>query len=195
MAVPIPGGIEPKHLADIREIMESILANLEKFKAKQVNLRLNKSAVEEYLPYFIDWVGGQELKRDRNEKELDPGLFRFGDNVPSVVYNDTLNAAPKTLIDRDWGTQGIGEKQADSKVLAQKAKLTYQKFIGIIAKDEKNKTRCVGTLTAGFKDKPNDSEAVKIDEEMKKIASWPSFPESNLVTWIQDNLVLGGPVK
>jgi hypothetical protein len=194
MAVPIPGGIEPKHLADIREIMENILCDLEKFQAKQVNLRLNRSEKEEYLPYFIDWVGVKGLVSVRSSAELDPGLFRFGDNVPSVVYNATVDAAPKTLVDRDW-TQGIGEKQADSKVLAQKAKLTYQKFIGIIAKDGKNKTRCVGTLTAGFKNKPNDSEAAKIDEEMKKIASWPSFPESKLVTWIQDNLVLGGPVK
>ena len=57
MPVRIPGGIEPRHLAEIREIMEKCLGVLNKFKVMQVNLRLNKSGTEDKLPYFIDWVG------------------------------------------------------------------------------------------------------------------------------------------
>jgi hypothetical protein len=194
MAVLIPGGIEPKHLAEVREIMRAVLADLNKLNAKQVNLRLNKSEETDYQPYFIDWVGVEELIRLRSEAELDPGLFRFGDNVSSAVYNEAVAAAPKALVGRDWGKDGIGEKHAESKALAQKAKLKYQRFIGILVKDGKN-NRCVGTLTAGFETKPNDGDVGKIDEAMKKIASWPSFPESKLASWIRDNLVLGGPVK
>lgn len=196
MAVRIPGGIEPRHLAEIREITEKCLNALNKFNVMQVNLRLNKSGTEDKLPYFIDWVGVQAvldiLKRD--ERELDPGLLRFGDDTPSEVNREALDGAPNTIINRDW-TKGMAEKRPQSRVLAQKAGVMYQKIIGIIA-DEKNgsvtKKRCVGTFTAGLAKKPDDVMEKQIDEELKEIATSPASP---LVIWIKANLVLGGPLK
>ena len=199
MPVRIPGGIEPRHLAEIREIMEKCLGVLNKFKVMQVNLRLNKSGTEDKLPYFIDWVGVQKvleiLKRD--ERELDPGLLRFGDDTPSEVNKEALDGSPNTVINRDW-TKGMSEKRPQSRVLAQKAGVMYQKIIGIIAeekndKDESNtKKRCVGTFTAGFLKKPDDVTEKQIDEDLKEIATSPVSP---LVIWIKANLVLGGPFK
>jgi hypothetical protein len=195
MSVKIPSGIEPKHLAQIREIMEERLRHLnEKFKAMQINLRLNKSGTDDKLPYFIDWVGVEDvldiLKRD--ERELDPGLLRFGDDTPSQVNQEALDGAPNTVINRDW-TKGMSEKRPESKVLAPKAGVTYQKIIGIIADDKSiNKKRCVGTFTAGFLKKPDDAREKQIDEELKDIATSPASP---LVKWIEDNLVVGGPLK
>jgi hypothetical protein len=199
MPVRIPGGIEPRHLAEIREIMEKCLGVLNKFKVMQVNLRLNKSGTEDKLPYFIDWVGVQKvleiLKRD--ERELDPGLLRFGDDTPSEVNKEALDGSPSTVINRDW-TKGMSEKRPQSRVLAQKAGVMYQKIIGIIAeekndKDESStKKRCVGTFTAGFVKKPDDATEKQIDEDLKEIATSPASP---LVIWIKANLVLGGPFK
>jgi hypothetical protein len=197
MAVNIPGGIEPKHLADIRKIMEELLRFLnEKFEVMQINLRLNRSGTVDRLPYFIDWVGVKEvlniLKRD--ERELDPGLFRFGDDTPSEVNREALDGAPNTIIERNWKIRGIAEKRPGSKVLAQKAHVMYQKVIGIIAVDKTiNLKRCVGTFTAGLRERPDDT--TQLDQELKKIAGWTLPPDSPLVKWIEDNLVLGGPIK
>jgi hypothetical protein len=192
--VKIPGGIEPKHLAQIREIMESHLESLnKKFNVMQINLRLNRSETQERAPYFIDWVGVEEVLKiiKRDERELDPGLLRFGDNTPSEVNREALDGVPNTVINRDW-TQGMSEKRPESKVLAQKARVMYQKVIGIIANDESvNKNRCVGTFTAGFKT-PDDSKQKQIDDALREIATSSASP---LVNWIQTNLVLGGPFK
>jgi len=182
--ISIPGGIEPKHLAEIRQIMEDNLTSLnDQFKVMQIDLRLNRSVTSERLPYFIDWVGVKEtlsfLKRD--EKDLDPGLFRFGDDTPSDVNKEAVDGA-------------LTEKRPGSKALAQKAQVTYQKFIGIIAFDSDpnvNSNRCVGTFTAGFKQKPNNNG---VDKELERIAGWTKST-SDLVEWIQDNLILGGPLK
>ncbi len=195
--IPIPGGIEPKHLAEIRQIMEDNLTSLnDQFKVMQIDLRLNRSVTSERLPYFIDWVGVKEtlsfLKRD--EKDLDPGLFRFGDDTPSDVNKEAVDGAPSKIIDRDWKTKGLTEKRPGSKALAQKAQVTYQKFIGIIAFDSDpnvNSNRCIGTFTAGFKQKPNNNG---VDKELERIAGWTKST-SDLVEWIQDNLILGGPLK
>jgi hypothetical protein len=197
MPVRIPGGIEPRHLAQVREIMEDCLRGLSKFEVMQVNLRLNKSGTEERLPYFIDWVGVEDviriLKRDET-RDIDPGLLRFGDNTPSLVNQEALDGALKTIINKDWKTRGFSEKRPESRVLAQKANVMYQKIIGIIAKDQsESKTRCVGTFTAGLKEEPK--ETAKIDEELKRIAGWTTPPASELVRWIEQNLVLGGPFK
>lgn len=196
MAVRIPGGIEPRHLAEIREIMEKCLGDLYKFRVMQVNLRLNKSGTEDKFPYFIDWVAVQAvldiLKRD--ERELDPGLLRFGDDTPSEVNREALDGAPNTIINRDW-TKGMAEKRPRSRVLAQKAGVMYQKIIGIIVEEENGsitKKRCVGTFTAGLVKKPDDLMEKQIDEELKEIATSPASP---LVIWIKANLVLGGPFK
>jgi hypothetical protein len=196
MPVEIPRGIEPKHLAHVREIMEENLTNLHKsFDVMQMNLRLNKSGTTERLPYFIDWVGIEEvldiLKHD--ETELDPGLYRFGDHTPSLINEQAVAGALKQVINKDWKAAGLREKRPESKVLAQKAGVMYQKIIGILAMDEKKQRRCVGTLTAGFAGPPHD--AGKIDEELAKLAGWTYPRASRLVDWIETNLVVGGPFK
>lgn len=198
MKVTIPNGIEPKHLAAIRDIMGCILNDdlQPKFDVKQINLRLHKSRSDDRLPYFIDWVGVDDVMKilKRDETDIDPGLFRFGDSVPSKVNQEAVDGAPNIIIDRDWTQpQSLNEKRPESRLLAQKVNVMYQKVLGIIAfDDEKKQNRCVGTFTAGFLRAPGNADDV--NKELKQIAGWTGG-QSELVRWIQDNLVLGGPAK
>jgi hypothetical protein len=196
--VSIPNGIGPEHLAGIRHRLRGIL---KKFKdidkeVRQVNLRLNESGAVEKLPVFIDWVGDSEVMIVReNDRHIDPGLHRFGDRIPSKVYVETIDkSVDRTGIpERNWlDPDTLKEKRPESQLLAPKWGATYQKFIGIIA-DQNNQRRCVGTLTVGFSARPEGEKLKRVETEMRRLASWDHDDKSDLVRYIEETFILGGP--
>lgn len=194
----IKAGINVKELGnrwkDIREITQTILKEFEGLGAKQVNWRLNESGIGNKSPVFIDWLAVKDIT-DRLAKKSgvkDYGVYRLGDPLPSNVYNEALDRAGKDIVERDWGCdQLLEEKRVESRLLVQKAGLMYQRFIGIIAEQEGSR-RGAGLLTVSFEKKPSILEAV--NAKMKQWASWPGNSKSGLVKYIEQNIVLGGPV-
>ena len=183
----------------IRKVTEQMLSEFSSLEAGQVNLRLNRSNTNKLLPVFIDWLGidnvsGELVKKSGVQgKKTDWGYYRLGDGVFSKVYDEAVTNVLKQIVEREWSEKALTEeKKVESQRLVQKAGLNYQKFIGIIA-GEKGKPRCVGTLTVSFQKKPSSEKLAQIDEKMKKWASWPANPKSNLVETIENNFVLGGP--
>jgi hypothetical protein len=180
---------------DIRKQTMSILNSLSSsVGARQVNWRLNVSGKVEPLPVFMDWVGTETVNRTlagkNGVKIPDLGERRLGDGVSSMVYNQGLVST--AIVERDWNCDLLlSEKKVDSQLLVWKAGLMHQRFIKIIAQEPGQQRRCVGLLTVSFEGKPSNTTAV--DEEMKKLASWPNYPKSTFVKYIEDNFVLGGP--
>jgi hypothetical protein len=184
----------------LRQVTQTVLEELERFGAKQVNLRLNESGQRDKRPVFIDWVAVRGVT-DRLAKKSgisDYGEYRFGDSVPSKVYSQALDEAGRKVIERDWDWQRLcKEKRVESRLLVQKAGLMHQKFIGIIA-EQAGKRRCVGTLTVSFAKRPRQEHDVK--PKMKQWAAWPKnlkskeCIKSRLVKYIENHIALGGPV-
>jgi hypothetical protein len=189
----------------IRKRMEEILKELadQNLGAKQINLRLNRSGEDEKKPYFIDWYATKEIV-ERLEKKA--GKFedirrnRFGDDEPAAIYDEAVDKAPKAKAERDWLADCgklVQEKKVGSKLLAPKVGLMYQRFIGIIADDQKRQRRCVGTIGVGFETKPDKDALAKVDKTLEKWASWPPNEPSLLVKDMVNvvGLSFGGPKK
>jgi hypothetical protein len=184
----------------VRSITESVLEDLKPLGAKQVNLRLNKSGDPGKHPFFIDWVAVKTVtdKLIKRSGVKDYGKYRFGDPIPSKVYEETLDKVRERLIvERDWNWNRLfREKRVESRLLVQKAGLMHQRLIGIIA-EQRGTRRCVGTLTVSFKSKPGKPRDV--NAKMKQWASWPKSVnskeclKSKLVEYIEEHVVLGGP--
>ena len=183
----------------MRSITRSVLAEFRPLGAKQVNLRLNASGTKNKLPVFIDWVAVKEVTDTLTKKSgiKDYGEYRFGDPIPSKVYDEAVNKVGKGIVRRDWKcNQLLREKRVQSRLLVQKAGLMYQQFIGIIA-EQGDRRRCVGILTVSFRRKPRKLNDV--DAKMREWASWPKnlrpkgYTKSKLVEYIEERVVLGGP--
>jgi hypothetical protein len=194
------------HLDDLmwqglRERTQGILKDFRTHGARQVNLRLNESEQEQTRPVFIDWVALPSVtaRIARRSLESDIGKYRLGEGTPSQVYKEGVALAGKKIIERDWKCkQLLREKRVESKLAVQKAGLMYQKFIGIIGGDP-GKWRCVGLLTVSFEKKPKGVNLVKVEEKMKRLASWPDKPKSDpvksdFVKYLEEVFVLGGPL-
>src|SRR5258706_5457096 len=119
----------------IRSLTETVLEDLRRLGAKQLNLRLNESNSEEKRPVFIDWIAVKQIS-DRLAKKCrvnDYGEYRLGDTIPSRVYEEALAGAGKRLVERNWKSDKLfKEKRVESRLMVQKAGLMYQKFIAII---------------------------------------------------------------
>jgi len=180
----------------IRAVMIKVLEDFRGLGALQVNLRLNASKKEDKLPVFIDWLGADSVVNKLVAQsgipgaKKDWGLYRLGDGLFSTVYVEAVDNVLKKIVEREWTPETLKkEKKTESQLLIQKASLSYQKFIGIVAG---SKRRCVGTLTVSFEKKPIE-KLPDIDDKMKQWASWSPEAKSELVRKIESNFVLGGP--
>ena len=194
------------HLDDLtwqglRDRTQGILKQFRTHGARQVNWRLNESEQEQTRPVFIDWVALPSVtaRIARRTLESDMGKYRLGEGTPSKVYEQGVALAGKKIIERDWNCKELlREKRVESKLAVQKAGLMYQRFIGIIGGDRGN-WRCVGLLTVSFEKKPKRAELGKVEEKMKRLASWPEKPKSDpvksdFVQYLEKVFVLGGPL-
>jgi hypothetical protein len=191
----IPKDLKPTpHLDEIRKRMEMFRDDLKSFGVVQVNLRLNQSATDMNIPFFIDWVGTPETRSTLSGQGLTLAQsgHRFGDPIRSAVYDEAVGPTPK-IIERDWCTPGkLKEKAAQSQLLAQRAGAMYQIFIGIKAAQD-GQSRCVGLLTAGFPQKIDASKKKQLEDKLKEWAGW-TRTQKELVNYLVDNCSLGGPI-
>ncbi len=193
--VPIPTGIGLAHLTEIRDHMTRILKQFEPLGAIQANLRLNQSDRKDPAPIFIDWVGNTQAFSILTENHIDPGLYRFGENHPTEIYQETLEAAPERIPHRDWKNRNhLSKKTQYAKMLAPKVGAWYQKFIGILATDPEGQDRCIGTLTVGFSQEPDRKTREKIEEKMKEWASWHPESKSPLSEYLEKTFKVGGRI-
>jgi len=190
----IPKDMKPQpHLGEIRKHMELFLKELKPFGVIHVNLRLNQSAIDDRVPFFVDWVGTDDARSTLSNRGLPRAQSgdRFGDPIRSAVYEEAVGPTPK-IIDRDWCEPGkLKEKTAHSQLLGPRAGAMYQMFIGIKAVEQGGGSRrCIGLLTAGF---PNAKNKKQVQPIMEQWAGWTST-QKPLVDYIAKTFTLGGPI-
>ena len=172
--VKIPAGITPEIFLEVRNILLKVLKDLDGAKGMWVTTRLNETGRKDPSPLFVGWVQHRDLiaKRVQNN-EPDPGLFRFGDDHYSQLYEDCLQN-PGSVRKRDWN---VDEREHSGKTLDIKAGLMHRRSIAV-----KLNGGYVGTLNAGFFADPGD----KVNAVMTQ---WAQNPNSELVKYLQDNFL------
>ena len=127
------------------------------------------------------------MKRRIEWNEPDAGLFRFGDDNPSKVYNETVSNPTGKMIRRNWRGKDYAEKSGNAKALGHEAGCDYQRFIVIQVPAGDGKCQHVGTITVSFK---NNSASPQVESIMKK---WAQNPNSQFVKYLTANFILNGP--
>ena len=206
MPKKIPEGITSTEYDGIRTRLETFLGNI---GASQVSMRLNESAEDDHnFSYFVGFVQNAVASQKREDAGIpDPGLFRFGDDVPSKEYRDTIrrtvefrnNTAPDPFVIRNWtGTTASApdrkKKAMGSRGIDIVTEVNYRKYIGIvvdgISVNGSTVRKCVGMLGVGFPD-PSTAPA-SLDTQLKDFAQAPGNA-SPLVSYLRTTFVLGGP--
>jgi hypothetical protein len=187
----IPGGITVEDFSKITGFLRQILTELqsEGTGAKRVVSRLNNSLRNNPDPIFAGIVEDTELTKQREaQNKPDTGLFRFGDDNKSKVYDDALNDPSGNVIRRNWD-QDRGEKSSHARRLGIDVGCNHQRFIAIRV-PVGNQHQHVGTITVGFDRDPTGHESA-IEKIMKKWAR--SDQNSAYVKFLTDNFNLSGP--
>jgi len=191
--VEIPDGLKDlnKYFDKVREYLGQISGELQsKLRSKEgtirVTSRLNASGTHKAVPV---WVGTYETGEVRTARRFDPGQVRFGQSNRSKVYEETVNDKKGNIHYRDWRTSlpektenGYGPGQA----YGPREGFMYQFFVAIRKDLGEGKCQHVGTITVGFRNKPDRK---RVEEVMKRWAR-----DSNYVTYLEKTFNLGGPV-
>ena len=211
MAKKIPEEITTQEFNALRGILEQFMNYT---TASQVSMRLNESSEEDHnFSYFVGFV--QNLSATQTRQALgipDPGLFRFGDDVPSKEYRDTIkatmdyfaNVTGSPFVERDWATPPVGntnfkKKSMGSKGIDNQTGVLYRLYIGIvvdgIVEDSSTVRRCVGMLGVGFSSKA-DADGAQSGNLQTIVKDWAQAAgnASGLVTYLRDTFELGGPI-
>jgi hypothetical protein len=186
----IPGGITVENFVDVRNYLLQILSELKAAStgAWRVVTRLNNSDSSEPAPYFVGIVEDNNLVKTRTARnEPDAGLFRFGDDNPSKVYNETVSNPTGKMIQRNWKSKDYEEKSGNAKALGHEVGCDHQRFIAIRVPVAGGKHQHVGTITVGFKNNP---ASPRVQAIMKK---WAQHPNSEFVKYLRANFSLNGP--
>jgi hypothetical protein len=195
----IPGEIDIKNFEQMTKHLDEILKELRDkgTEAKRVVSRLNDSLMSTPKPYFLGIVEDEELVKARKSKnEPDPGLLRFADDNPSVVYDQTVNEPSGQIVSRNWQTDNAEKNTyTDSKIQLRARSLGpnigchHQRFIAIRI-DAGGKQKNVGTITVSFKEDPTPHKA-QVEEVMKKWAQDEN--KSPLIKYLSQTFELNGP--
>lgn len=213
MAKRIPEGISAEDFNDIRKLLDDFRGKL---GASQVSMRLNESDEEDHnFSYFVGFVQDETASKKREELGIpDPGLFRFGDDVPSKEYRDAIkttvnfvnNRVNSPIAERDWSSINISarsfpppykKKAMGSRGIDVHTGVHYRKYIGILVDGIKvngsNVRRCVGMLGVGFPSKAAAQAVRDLDDQIRQWAQ-ASGNASGLVSYLRRTFELGGPV-
>lgn len=217
--ISIPEEITSDDFITTRNHLNAILTDL---GASQVSMRLNESGeVDPGFSYFVGFVQNASARQRREAFGIpDPGLFRFGDDVRSKEYRDSVKLAknPDPLVrirTRDWSAvfsshgppdfsspppsdyrkKGMGSRNIDIH-----SGVFYRKYIGILVDgvtiNGETGRRCVGMLGVGY---PNEAAALTVPNLNDRIIAWAQgAPSTNapgsLVKYLKDTFELGGPI-
>jgi hypothetical protein len=191
MPLDIPSGLKSIGKRSISEDwLRQIFDEIKKVEPEvgRVNSRLNCSGTHEAIPV---WAGTYEDYRIERAQGFRADDVRFGRSNRSKAYTMAITNQQGTIIERDW-TQGFGEKEQDEYGPAQafgpRAGCMHQLYIAIRIK-EGNYYKHVGTITVGFKKKPDRG---KVDSILERWAR--EDKGSPYVKYLKDNFNLGGPV-
>jgi hypothetical protein len=193
----VPVDVTFEHYFAMRSILEHILEDFENSagkEAKWVSCRLNQSSTVNPKPYFLGWVENDMLKSVRlAANRPDPGLFRFLDDVAAETYSSSLRN-PKNVRRQDW--KGAVERVANPPVKEELFMYLAQGrgYFGLKKKNEicrlsiaiKAGGHYVGTLNTGLSKDPGSA----LNSKMKQ---WGQSDTSELVQYIRNEFVLGGP--
>ena len=188
-ALDIPSGLKSVRTNAIKNILRRIFRDLQPVAdVGRVNSRLNCSNTEEAIPVWVGTYEDNDVVRAQGFKADD---IRFGRSNRSKVYAETVTDRKGRIHDRDW-TQGFSEKERDeygpADAYGPRAGCMHQLYIAIKIKDER-RYRNVGTITVGFRNKPNRA---KVDPIIKRWASEDAG--SGYVKYLKRTFNLGGPV-
>jgi len=201
MAIEIPSGLSThkrgSHAirSEIRDnYLSSIFDKLRKAGADvgRVSSRLNCSNTEEAIPVWAGTYEDDNIEEDQGFKAND---IRFGRSNRSKVYEETITDFDWKIHERDW-TQGFTEKEKDeygpAQALGPRSGCMYQLYIAIRVNDGPH-YRHVGTITVGFRKKPNRQ---KVNTILKKWADEDNAKKEKFgyVKYLKDTFNLGGPV-
>jgi hypothetical protein len=191
MAVDIPSGLKSigkRRISD--DWLKQIFEDIQKVAADvgRVNSRLNCSGTQEASPV---WAGTYEDNAIEKAQGFKADDIRFGRSNRSKIYTQTITDKQGDIIEKDW-TEGFSEKEQDEYGPAQaygpRAGCMHQLYIAIRIK-EGPRYRHVGTITVGFRKKPDRG---KVGPIMKH---WAYEDEgSGYVKYLKDTFNLGGPV-
>ena len=214
MAKRIPESITPEDFNELRKLLEGFRA---KIGANQVSMRLNESGEEDHgFSYFVGFVQDEATRKKREDLGFpDPGLFRFGDDVPSKEYQQTIKRtvdcyatrqAPDPFIERDWSSIDVvagrypgayKKKSLGSKNIDVHTGVHYRKYIGVLVDgiqvNGSKARRCVGMLGVGFLSKAAAQAVRDLDDQLKQWAQAPGTA-SALVSYLRATFELGGPI-
>lgn len=189
MAIDIPSGLKSSRVRPIKDSLKKIFVELKAVSdVGRVNSRLNCSHTQEAIPV---WAGTHEDADIAKYQGFRADDKRFGRSNRSKVYEETITDRDWKIHNRDW-SKGFSEKQKNEYGPAQaygpRAGCFHQLYIAIRIKEDTH-YRHVGTITVGFKSKPDRK---KVDPIMKR---WASEEEgSAYVASLKKTFNLGGPV-
>jgi hypothetical protein len=201
----IPGSITVKDFGQIAEILEEILAGMDKEltalgaqddeKPKELHIRLNESDKPFPLALFVGWVESKDVQETReNWNHPHPALHRSGDDIYSEIYGEAINYAnnqdPKEHFRyRDWAASELLEKRAGEKATDPKAGNTFQTCLAMVIEG-----RATGTLVVGFRRRPRDQLLERAQQILRQWArdDCPPPRRSALIDFLQ-KFELGGP--
>jgi hypothetical protein len=213
MAKKIPESITPEDFINMRNLLKGILTEI---GASQISIRLNESTQEDHaFSYFVGFVQDDATNQKREELGIpDPGLFRFGDDVPSKEYTDTIkttvdfvnNRVNNPFVERDWSSINISaknfppaykKKAMGSKGIDVHTGVHYRKYVGILVDgiqvNGSKGRRCVGMLGVGYPSTATAQAILNLDDRIKQLAQAPGTA-SKLVSYLRDTFELGGPI-
>ena len=193
MTVDIPSGLTPISTRARRAIsgdcLKQILNQLQKVGADvgRVNSRLNCSDTEEAIPV---WAGTYEDGAILKKQGFKADDIRFGRSNRSKIYTETILDKAGKIHEKDL-TEGFSEKEqggyGPAQALGPRAGCMHQLYIAIRIKED-NRFKHVGTITVGFRKKPNRA---KVDPILKR---WAQDEGSKYVSYLKETFNLGGPV-
>jgi len=188
--VKIPGGVTPEHFLEINNLLVQFLKDVKEVarnaRPMWASCRLNESR-DDISPVFVGWVEDDSLRERRLKRnEPHPGLFRFGDDHYSEVFEDCVKQ-PGVVKKRDW-KQDLdhpvkGQWMVNAKKISVGMGVMYRRSIGI-----KVEKCAAGTINVGFAGDPT-----KVDGAVGRVLKKWAGPNSELVSYLRDQFELRGP--
>ena len=183
----VPFGRTSSHFTHIANNLMAVLNDIKGAAAPAkilwVSCRLNKTGEQAPSPVFVGWVEDNEAIDIRVRKgcPYPPIDMRFGDTHPSALYSECLRTPLGTMVSRNWAQQrpDSTSQRLGETCYGEKFRRSMPIKLG---------NRYIGTVNAGFLADPTATDG----QIKQKLEDWAQKTSSQLVTYIDQNLNVGG---